>query len=159
MIRLVLSVALAAALLAAVGPGLDGARAAQSGDRLDRDVDALVGAATGLASEDATRRSVPGARRTVTVVVPGRAWTEAHVDFLAVGCRAADCDADAISYRVRGRATRRVHLSGVHLRTPDGAVVLTEPGRHRLRLALRSEGDGAGGRGGPVVAVRRLPAT
>jgi hypothetical protein len=191
-IRVVLGVVLAVALLATAAPGVERARVAESETTLDRSADALRRAAAGLATDDATPAGVPGARRSLSVRVPGRAWTEAPVAFLAVGCDPGGCvagatgaggagprrsdggaggaggsdgtertgrrglraddAADVVSYRVRGRPTRRIRLVGVDVRTPAGPVVLAGPGRHRLTLTLE-HGD-RGGRA-PVVAVRR----
>jgi hypothetical protein len=179
-IRVVLGVVLAVALLTAATPGVERARVAESETALDRSADALRRATAGLAADDATAVGVRGARRIVTVRVPGRPWAEAAVDYLAVGCEPARCAtadagsdrmadsgaaeaesgsegrgrvpgdaADVVSYRIRGRSARRVRASGIDLRFPDGPIVLTEPGRHRLTLALARDGAE------PVVVVRR----
>jgi hypothetical protein len=65
-LRVVLGVALAAALLAATTPALDDARATRTERLAERELDRVARAAVTLASEEA-----PGARRTLTVSLPG----------------------------------------------------------------------------------------
>jgi len=59
-IRVVLGVVLAVALLAAATPGVERARVAESETTLDRSADALRRATAGLAADDATAVGVRG---------------------------------------------------------------------------------------------------
>ncbi|MFC4358755.1 hypothetical protein ACFO0N_12460 [Halobium salinum] len=153
MIRVVLAVALAVALLAASVPAVEDARESASVSALDREVRAVHGAAAGLVdAEDATADGVPGARRTLTVVLPRRGWRRAGVDYLKIGCDPPDAAGDdVISYRLTGGVARRFGVPGVDLDTPDQPVVFTEPGAHRLTLGLARGSSGEE----PRVVVRR----
>lgn len=161
MIRTVLAVALAAALLAVSQPVIQqGARertAAAIADEVDRVVER---AAHLVATDDAVAR--PGARRIVTVTIPERGRFAAGVDFLSFeprvdgGERDLDDrdDADgtsAIAWALDGGDRRERLLERIALETPDGdPLSLSEPGRHRLVLSLR------GSNANPRVHVSRF---
>mgnify|MGYP000438608642 CR=1 FL=1 len=130
MLRLVLAVALAVALVAAATPALDDARATRTERLAERELDRIEAAATTLASEDA-----PGARRTLAVSLPDRSPTTAALDVVAIGgvpdeesvqgqsVRANDsAERDVMAFRVAG-APRHVRRVGTDLRVVrDGAV-------------------------------------
>jgi hypothetical protein len=122
-LRLVLGVALAVALVAAATPALDDARATRTERLTERELDRVAAAATTLASEDA-----PGARRTLTVSLPGRSPTAAPLDVVAVGgvpenesaqgrsVRTVDsAERDVLVFQVAG-APRQVRRVGTDLR-------------------------------------------
>lgn len=153
MIRAVVSVGLATAVLAASLPAVEDARADRTGARLDVAVERIERAARELRQhEDATAPWLPGARRSLAVDLPERSWTAAGVGVLAVGARpreTADARTDRdqstgdtsvagaengtlVATRVRGEPTS---IEYVPVRI-DGQVVIREGGRHRLTLVL-----------------------
>ena len=138
MIRVVLAVVLTVALLAAVTPAIEESRTARTAMHLDRVTERVERAAHSLHThEDATRPSVPGARRFVRFRLPERSWT-------AVDARLwVDGEDDLVGYRLAGERPHRTTVPAVDLRTPDGRVVFGASGRYRLRLSLvRTEGVG-----------------
>lgn len=143
MIRTVLAVVLAVALLAAAVPAVEEGRTARTATHLDRVGDRIERAARSLrAHEDPTRPDVAGARRVVRLRLPTRSWTAADASLWIDG------STDRIGYRIGGRPPRGRTLRGLDLRTPTGRVVLDGPGPHRLALSLVLA-DGVG------VVVRR----
>jgi hypothetical protein len=163
-IRAVLSVTLAAALLAAALPALDDAARTRTAATVEADAEHLRDVATALATtDDAVPADRPGARRVVTVRLPPDSLATAPVEHLAVGGRpdaaAAPGSAtavtglptdapDVLAYRLAGRPTQTVRVP-VDLRTPGGPVVLREAGTHRLTLGLVRDEQGVS------VVVRR----
>mgnify|MGYP000117914499 CR=1 FL=1 len=139
MIRAVVAVALAAALLSAALPAVQSAGADRTASALDRDIDRIERAGASLLADDD-----PGGRRVLTISVPEGSLVAAGVDSVAVRCRPG-C---VVRYVLETGAvrTRRLELPLV---TPDGAVRFGTPGDHRLVLGL-AEGDD-----GRVVTVRR----
>lgn len=147
--RALAAVVLAGLLLSASLPGVDRARESRTTARLDAEAAAFERAVRGLLSEDATAGDVPGARRTVDVRVPGGGWTAAPVAYVAVRGTDGGSRRASVAYRLAEGPERVRRVGGVDVRTPGGPVVLSSPGRHRLRLRLRSPSDG-----GPAVVVR-----
>ncbi len=138
MIRALLAVSLAAALLAVSLPAVEAAAADRTAAALDRDVNRLERAGESLLAADD-----PGARRVLTVTLPTNSLLAVGVERFVV-----DCDpACGVRYSLRNGATRTRRLS-LPLVTPDGPVRFGTPGDHRLRLGL------ARGDGGRVVTVR-----
>ncbi|MFC7173329.1 hypothetical protein ACFQL0_08055 [Haloplanus litoreus] len=138
MIRVVLAVLLAVALLAAVGPGVEAGREARTVTHLDGVVDRIARGVQSLrAHEDPTRPGETGARRIMRVRLPTPSWTAAGATLRVDG------DGDRIGYRLDGESPHRTRIRGVDLRTPSGPVVIESPGRHRLTLSLvRQNGVG-----------------
>lgn len=150
MIRVVLVVALATALIAAATPAIDAGRTDRTATRLSSAADRLERAASSLVErDDPTARDLRGARRTLEVHLPERSWSAVGVVHFTIGGRRSSVvdTRDVISYRIGGGSTRTVRLP-VDLRVRDGPLVLREPGRHRLRFTLLRDG-------GPVVLVER----
>lgn len=143
MIRLVVGVALALALVGASLPPLAEARVDRSATLLEAELDRLARTAAVLVAESDPVAAGPGARRIVTLELPGRSLTSAAVAWVELRG-----DEDAAVYRLPGRPPTAVPL-GVALRTPDGPVRLVDPGDHRVTLSLRRvDGDAV------VVAAR-----
>lgn len=138
MIRVVLAVALAAALLSASLPAVESAATDRTAAALDRDADRIRAAGASLLADDDA-----GARRVTTVSLPTSTLTAAGVDSFTVDCRPG-C---AVRYTLASGASRTRRLP-FPLATPDGPVALSRPGEHRLTLGLASGGDGR------VVTVR-----
>ncbi len=148
MIRAVLAVAVATALVGVAMPAIEDARL-EASDRLVRgELAAIERAGESLLAADETTPSA-GSRRVVTVDLPASTWRSAGVDRLAIHGieQGADTGVAAVTYRLDGRQ-RRVTL-GVPLHTDDGPLVLDD-GSHRLVLEM-AERDGR-----RVVAIRRV---
>lgn len=156
MIRTVLAVALAAALLAVSQPAIQQAGRERTATAVAEEVDHLVERADRLvATDDAV--SSPSARRIVTVTLPEGGRFTAEVDLLSFEPRVGGDDRDdadatsAISWAIDGGDRHVRLLERVRLGTDDGdPLLLSEPGRHRLVLSLR------GSSANPIVHVRRL---
>ncbi|AKH97089.1 DUF7311 family protein [Halanaeroarchaeum sulfurireducens] len=146
-VRLVLAVVVATALLAAAMPVVDDARHEVRATAADRSVQTIADAITDVSrSSDSVPRGTPGARRVVSVEVPSEAT-------VTIGGNATDNGQDAaraaISYRVPPNTTGRTTV-GVDVRVvegtavrPAGAVlVLRESHRVVLRYEL-VDGDPA----------------
>jgi len=136
-IRVVLAAALAVALLAASLPAVDDARADRTATALDASLERVERATADLATSEApTAAGVAGARRVVAVRLPPSSWTSAPVAWLSLGGRPGGPPADVLAYSVADRPPETVDVEGVDLVTPDGPVVLREPGRHAVALEL-----------------------
>lgn len=146
MIRTVLAVVLAAALLSISLPAVDAAAAERTAAQMDGAVDDIAAAATDLTADDPgpTRRLAP--RRVVDVRLPERSLTTARVRHLTVD---GGGDGPArISYALGGR-TPNSHRVEAPIVTPTGPIVLRAPGKHTLVLRyVRRDDD-------PVVLVDR----
>lgn len=131
MIRALLAVVLAAALLAASLPAVKSAAADRTAASLDRDVDDLERAGSSLLARDD-----PGARRVVTVSLPAETLSAVGVEAFTINCD-PHC---SVRYTLETGASRVRRLS-VPLATPDGVVRLSRPGDHRLTLGLGVDDD------------------
>jgi hypothetical protein len=140
-IRVVLAVCVATALLAASLPAVEDARTDRTASDLDRTGDRLVRAAGSLHAADAPNA---GASRIVRLNLPPVSLGRAGVESVVVDCEPR-C---AFRYRLGGGRTEYRLLAGVPMATPDGPVTFASPGPHRLRLGLVRED------GGLVVTVR-----
>lgn len=133
MTRLLLAVGIAAALLAVSSPVVETVRTDRTAGQLDRATDRVEAAGESLLATD---EAEAGARRVVTVAVPGASLTAAGVERFGVRCRAR-C---GVRYTLEGRSST-VHQLPFPLATPDGPVTFSKPGSHRLTLGLvREEG-------------------
>lgn len=149
MIRAVLAVVLSVALVGASLPAIEDVRRERATADVERQVDRLETAArTLLRTEDATRG--PGARRTMTVVLPERTWSRASISSLHVR-ELQRARGLAISWQVAGAGNRSRLVAGLPLAlASNGSVRLGGPGRHRTVLALQRR-DGR-----RVVTIRRF---
>jgi hypothetical protein len=112
-IRVVLAVLLAAALMGASFPAVDSARETAAADAAERNADTLTDAARSIvADSDPSAPGVPGARTTVRVGFPEASFANAGLDYLAVGGhpnRTLERDtpeSDVLVYKVPGRPPR-----------------------------------------------------
>lgn len=136
MIRTVLTVTLAVAILAAAAPAIEDAQVQRTETTLASDLQSVRAAATALtASEDAIEPPAPGARRVVTVDLPRR-------DFSAAAVESVHIDTEGLSYQIVEGPSDTIafdtnaHIT-VHPRDDHEAITLTAAGRHRLSLSLR----------------------
>lgn len=142
-VRTVLAVALAAALLAVSQPAIQSATRERTASAIADEVEQFVERAESLVDTDDAVTS-PGARRIVTVTLPERSRTAAGVQELriepdyATESRADSTEASALAWTIERSEERRRILERIQLETADGdPLTLTEPGRHRLVLSLR----------------------
>lgn len=133
-VRAVIAVIVAAALLAAAIPAVDSVRAERTSSAMDRTVERIERGGTALLRSDAADA---GARRVVTVSLPSRSLVAAGVDRFVVAC-SPDCE---VRYRLAGGQLRSHRMRSLPLATPDGSVRFSTPGRHRLVLGLERIDD------------------
>lgn len=146
-IRTAVTVALAAALLAASLPAVERARVVHSDARVAGEAERLERAATALAAEnDAVTDGGPVARTHVTIRLPERSWGDSGVVEFRVPHRDREPD---IRWQVEGGEPRRRHVPDVRLVGADEGLALRAGGRHRLVVELRRDD------GGRTVVVRR----
>ncbi|WP_224332495.1 DUF7311 family protein [Haloprofundus halobius] len=151
MIRLVVTVALAVVLTAASLPAVDAARDDRTATHLDGELVRVVDAARDLPeTEDATSDESLAARRVVSVRIPERSLTNAHVDYVELDGSGGSTARPSLSYRLGGHEEASYRLAEPVFATPGGPLRLSASGTHRLRLSLLERG------GRPVVAVGRL---
>lgn len=150
MLRAVLAVVLATALLGASLPAIDQARQNHSETAIRAELDRVERAANGLLDADDPTETTMGARRLVTVSLPEKSWTDAgtgSVSFASPSGRSGG----RLAWAVRDGVTHVRHLPNVPLRTSTGEpLTLRAGGSYLLVLSL----DGTSVE--PVVTVRRF---
>jgi hypothetical protein len=130
-IRVVVTVLLAAALLAASLPAVEDAAADRSERQLRAEIRDLDAAATDLLRSEEAVPGTAGARRSVDVTIPSQGIGAGAVQRL----RISGTDR-RYAFRVEGRDRREV-LGTVPVHTLDGEpLVFREPGTHEFVLAL-----------------------
>jgi len=147
MLRVVVAVALATALLGVSMPAVQSARVDHAHSRVAIELDTLAATAARLQERnDPAPPDVRGARRTVVLHLPGGAWTSADISYLVVPGPSSDLPRGTVRYRVAdGR--ERTRSTEVPLVGPPGGLRLTG-GRHRLVLEYTQQA------GEQVVLVR-----
>ena len=171
MLRVVLAVALSTALLSVTLPALDVARHQHSEAVVRAEVEELTAVIRTVQDGQApTPLGTPGARRVVEVRLPHRSFTDAGIDYLAIGGRSTSAGSDtnseaeangshsvpAITWRIDGGRERTRRLPAVTVRhaSPSGRVgdplVLREPGTVRVAVTRAVRGNRT------MVVVRRL---
>ena len=139
MLRVVLAVAVAAALVGIAAPVVETARVDRANAAAAAELDRLDSAAETLRDRnDVPPPGVTGARRVLTLHLPSRSWGSAGLARLSIP--GADAEDDRISWRVDGGRVRRYDAS-VPLVARDGPLRLNDGGRRRLVLSLRRLGD------------------
>lgn len=155
MIRVVLTVLVAVALLATAMPALEDAQTATATARLETETDRIERAAGGLVS-GSTSVSDPSlaARTTVTVRAPA-GIAAPQIDRLAL-VEPARSDADAgaaLRYRIDGGRRRTLSIAPesavATVEVVDGPIALRTRGESRLELRLVDDGE-------PTVRVTRV---
>lgn len=142
MLRTVLAVLLAAALLGVALPVVDAARVAHADSQVQTELESLERAAADLRAEsDPTEPGVGGARVERTVVLPGPGWGTASVERVEIPAEPGA----TVRWRVDSGSTHQFRPSVPLVAPPDG-LTLRESGRHHLRLELQR-------RDGQVVVV------
>jgi len=130
-IRVVVTVLLAIAILAAAMPAVENAAADRSEAQLRSGVESIDAAAVDLVESEEAVPGTVGARRTVEVRIPAADVGAAGVERLAIS--GSD---RGYEFRVEGRDETEIHGT-VPVHTIDGEpLVLRDPGTHELVLAL-----------------------
>lgn len=137
MIRTVLTVLLAAALLSISLPAVDAAAEERTTAQMDRAVDRIVVAATELPAEDPGPTPNLAPRRVVSVRLPDRSLTTARVEHITV--TGGGDDPARISYALVGRSPTSYRVTAP-IATPDGPVALRTPGEQTLVLRFVRRG-------------------
>ncbi|MUW15424.1 hypothetical protein GJ633_12830 [Halorubrum sp. CBA1125] len=156
MIRVVLTVAVAVALLGASMPALETARTATTVDRLDTEAERVERSIASLtAGSVAAAEPSLAARTTATVRVP-TGLTAARIDRVALVETADDRSGRrgvALAYRLRGGPVQTVSVVpsvlAVDVDVVGDALALRTAGRSRLELRLVDDG-------GPTVRITRV---
>lgn len=133
MLRAVLAVLIAAALLGLSMPVVDSARVGHADSQVRSELTDLEAVAADLRAEsDPTPPGVPGARIERTLVLPPRSWGNAGIAQLTL-----PGSADApVRWHVHSGEMRTVRQSPPMVAPPEG-LELREPGTHRLELSLQ----------------------
>jgi hypothetical protein len=152
MLRVVVAVTLAAALLGVSMPVVETARVDHADARVEAELDRLTAAATRLAERnDLAPPGVPGARRTVSVRFPRGTMGSSALARLSVPgpeAQAWNWTGTRLRYRIAGASPDTYESGVVLVGTPDGTTI-RRGGRHRLVLELSRV------RGHRAVVVRR----
>jgi len=138
MLRVVVAVALAVALLGVAMPVVETARVEHADARVGAELDELIATATLLEERnDPAPPGVDGARRTVVLSFPGPSWATASVDSLVVPGPADQQPPGTITWRVAG-GHESTRYASVPLVGPPGGFVLKRGGRQEVVLELAS---------------------
>lgn len=136
MLRVVVAVALATALLGAALPVVETARVDHAAGRVDAEIRDLAGAATRLAERnDPAPPGIEGARRPVTLHAPGPSWAAASLAYLTVPAPSSDHPHGVVRYRVEG-GPERTRVVSAPLVGPEGGLTLSGGGSRRVVLEL-----------------------
>lgn len=139
MIRVVLAVLLAAALLSISLPAIDAVGEERATAQMDRAVERIEASAVDLRQENPGPTARLGPRRVIDLRLPGRSLTTAGVEYISITGR--EGGPARISYALSEREPSHRDLT-VPIATPDGDVVLRSTGRHTILLRLvHREGD------------------
>ncbi|MDZ5810278.1 hypothetical protein U4E84_02770 [Halorubrum sp. AD140] len=154
MIRVVLTVLVAVALLAAATPALTDARAATTAERLDSESDRIERAVGEIAAGSVSVEDPALAARTTVTVRAPTGFAAAPVDRVAlVETENAEGDEVALRYQIGGEAARTVSIApvaaGATVDVDGGAIELRPAGESRLALRLVDDD-------GPTVRIARL---
>jgi len=160
MLRVVVAIVLAVALLAVSLPALETARHDHSEQRVSAALDRLTATVQDVhAREAAVGEGMDGARRVVTVRLPARTWTDAGIEYLAIGAHpdrhgVDETNESTFVWQVTGNEPRERRLTDIPVEADtDGGenpLVIREPGIHRLAVTVSER------RNRTVVVVEQL---
>ncbi|WP_121822208.1 DUF7311 family protein [Halostella salina] len=141
-VRVVIAVLLAGALVAVSLPLVDDGRGRATDRQVRGEITRVERAAADLlATEETVADRSRAPRRTVTVSLPERSWHRAGVEQLTVRPPPDGASTGRIRYAVAGRPEAVATLD-VPLRPADDSLELRGSGEYRLRLRLvRVDGD------------------
>lgn len=135
--RTLLASLLATALAAAAAPGIDRARVRRSNGRIESIVSSIEASARSLAGDETVPEGQRGARRTVSISLPGAAWDEADVADVTLASPTER--ALTLRYRIAGdgRRSRTVRTPEPVTTADDEPIELD--GTDALALSLRGD--------------------
>ncbi|MEF8775211.1 MAG: hypothetical protein V5A43_01750 [Haloarculaceae archaeon] len=152
MIRVVLAVAVGAALLAVSVPAMETVRVSHADARVAGAVDRVETAARSLVERnDAVAESAVGARRVLTLDLPRGTWGTAALEHLAVRPHPLD-NRTVVQWRVEGGGTTERRLDAVQIEPVGDGFARWAGGRLRVRLVLLQRGGDRVVRIGPAAA-------
>lgn len=142
MLRVVLAVAMAAALLAASLPAVETARVHYGDEQTVGELEALEAAATTLAERnDPPPPGVAGPRRTVTLSLPEGTWSAAGLERLRIDPDTRSESYTPVRWRVDGGTGQTRQLRGNLTTVESKPLAIDDGGRQRLVLELRADGS------------------
>jgi hypothetical protein len=151
-IRVVLTVLVAVALLATTMPALEDAQAATAAERLETESDRLERAVGGLVSGSMSVQDPSLAARTTVTVRAPTGIAAPRIDRLALAEAERSEGGVALRYRIGGSARRTAAIApestAATVDVVDGPIALRTRGESRLELRLVDDG-------GPTVQVVR----
>lgn len=140
MIRAVLAVALATAILAAAGPAIGTVRVTHADARIDGALDRLQDAArTLIERNDAVVDGTGAATRDVTLHLPTGTWGTAGLERFSVGLGGPGAGT-VVRWRVDGGRPSERRLADVTISPARDGYEIRRGGRLRLRLRLVTRG-------------------
>ena len=140
MIRVVLAVAVGAALLAAAVPAVETVRVSHADARLSGAVDRVEAAARSLAERNDAVTAPGGARRVLTLHLPRGTWGTAGVEHFAVRPHPLG-NRTVVRWRVGGGETVERRLDAVAIEPTGDGFTRRDGGRLRVRLVLLDRGE------------------
>lgn len=156
MLRVVVAVTLAASLLGVSMPAVDTARIDHADARVVAELEGLAATAERLRTRnDPSPPGTLGARRTVTLHLPGPSWGSAGLDSLSIPASPVGSsvpERTVVSWRVEG-GSRTTRVLSAPVVGPRGGLTLEGGGTRQIVVELVSRGGE--GKKEPVVRVRR----
>lgn len=141
MLRVVLAVAMASALLAVSTPAVESARVQHSDERVSGEIERIERTAAQVAARnDPPPPNTDGARRKLTVRLPENTFGTAGLDTLRIPATTTQTESVTVRWRVDGGTKQVRHVTAAKLDT-EGTLTLREGGRHRLCLVLQPDGS------------------
>ena len=140
MIRVVLAVAVGAALLGAAVPAVETVRVSHADARVAGTLDRVEAAARTLAERNDAVRAPGGARRVLTLHLPRGTWGTSGVDHFAVRPHPLG-NRTVVRWRVDGGETTERRLDAVAIEPTGDGFTRREGGRLRVRLVLVDRGN------------------
>ncbi len=142
MLRVAVAVALATALFGVAMPAVETARVDTANGQVAAELDGLAATAERLAARnDPAPAGVAGARRTVTLHLPGPSWGTASLEYLLFPGPSSDHAPGVVRYRVAG-GRERTRLVSPRVVGPEGGLVLKGGGRRQLVVEYTRRGNG-----------------
>ena len=144
MIRTILAVVLALAIVSLSMPAIDRVATVGTERGLEADLATLEAEAVELLEEEERPPAGdPGPQRVVTITLPAESPTTAGVDYVAVGdsleATTDTADRPIVTYRIEGGPERIVHVDAPIEPAGGEAIVLRGSGDRDLRLTLEYE--------------------
>jgi hypothetical protein len=147
-VRTVLALVVAAALLAVSLPAITDARLDHTEATVRAEVEGIERAMRSLRATDDPVAGGDGPRRQVTLTVPARSWTDSGVRGLVV--RPGNESGLCVRWRLRGGRTGTMRVGSGPVRVAASPLRFAAAGRHRVVVSLTA------GPAGPRISVRRF---